>query len=381
MLAALLILWHGCLSGVPHKHSVLTWVLLQAVRTSGDVNINQHCQPWIGKLLLSTRHLTALSVPVGALPCSPILQHLPLQHLELVVSDITQQRLGQLLDDVSRCHTLEVLRVIGDKLEVVSGSKRLPSMHLQSMPSLKHVRLEDCLPVDELSLPADCSLFLDVSCRDDEEWLEHLSKFEAHARVLRLSTSSYEEWLPGIVRFSHLQGLELCLKGSEGLDLADLRHIPHVKLVLRNSQELCLTAGSWESLEVLHLGELYLAISDVNSFVRDTRSFTIMSESWDGEPSLLLRKEIAAACQRLGKACHVCKHHGMQYGDQLTYVTLSTSQEVAMHCPVNLNQDQDEDSPIYEPSEFQHMLGQSLFDLHDFWPCDPWSPMKWRGDL
>ena len=123
--------------------------------------------------------------------------------------------------------------------------------------------------------------------------------------------SSFEEWLPVILRFSKLQGLEVSLKGNSGLDLADLRHIPHVKLVVYDSDELSLTAGSWESLEVMHLGELELAISDVDSFVRDTKSFTVMSESWYGEPSRLLRKEIRAACSRLGKTCMCASIMGM----------------------------------------------------------------------
>ena len=269
-----------------------------------------------------------------------------------------------------------------DKQEVAHESMRLPSMHLQSMPCLKHVRLEDCLPVNELSLPAECSLFLDVSCGDDVEWHKHLSKLEAHIRVLRLTTSSYGEWLPGILRFSKLQGLEICLQGNSGLDLADLRHIPHVKLVVHDSHELSLTAGSWESLEVMHLGELVLDISDVDSFVRDTRSFTIMSESWYGEPLRLLRKEIRAACHKLGKACYVCKRHGDQFGMKFTYITLSTSQEVARRCPMNLNDDDDDkDTPIYVSGSLQHMLGQTLFDSNAFWPSDPWSPVKRPGDL
>ena len=341
---------------------VIAGVLLQAFRTSGEFQLDQLCQPYIKKLLSAQPYLTALAAPARTLPCSAILQDFPLRHLELVLSGMTEDSLEELFQDISCCHTLEVLRIIADKQEVSREPFRLPSMHLQSLPCLKHIRLEDCLVVDELSLPADCSLFLDLLCCEDVGWLEHLSKFEAHATVLRLSMSSFEEWLPVILRFSKLQGLEVSLKGNSGLDLADLRHIPHVKLVVYDSDELSLTAGSWESLEVMHLGELELAISDVDSFVRDTKSFTVMSESWYGEPSRLLRKEIRAACSRLGKTCHVCKHHGDDFGMKFMYITLSTSQEVARRCPMHLNRDEPEDTPIYASSSLQHMLGQTRLE-------------------
>ena len=348
---------------------------MQALRTSGDFQLDQLCQPGVEKLLSACPYLTALAAPARTLPRSGILQDFPLQHLELVLSGVTEHWPEDLFQDISCCHTLEVLRIIGDKQEVSCDSMRLPSMHLQSMPCLKHIRLEDCLPVMEFSLPAGCSLFLDLSCSEDLEWLEHVSKFEAHATVLRLSTSSYGELLPGILKLSKLQGLEISLKGNSGLDLADLRHIPHVKLVVHDSEELSLTAGSWETLEVMHLGELVLDISDINCFVRDTRSFTIMSESWYGEPSRLLRKEIRAACRRLGKAHYVCKHHGDNFGMKFTYITLSTSLEVARRCPMNLDKDDNEETPIYTSSSLQRMLGQTLFDSIDFWPRDPWSPV------
>ena len=365
--------------------SSLTCALLQAVRTSGDARINQHCRPWVEKLLLCTRSLAALAIPAGALPCSPIIPHLPLRHLELVVSAIPQDNPEQLFIDISRCHTLEVLRVTGDEREVIHESKRLPSMHLQSMPSLKHVRLEDCLPVDVLSLPADCSLFLEVSCASDLDWVEHLSKFKAHATVLRLSTASYSGWVLGIQSFSNLQALELHLQGRWRLDPEDLGHIPHIKLVLADETDLWMTAGSWHTLEVIYVGELGLMISDVYTFVRDTRSFTFISKNGRDEFPSSLRQEVMIACRKLGKACYVCTHYGNEtWCYQLpTYVTLSTSKEVAQRCPVHLDQDDDEDPIVATAplSSLQHIIGKTLVDLEDFWPPNPWDPVKRTSEL
>ena len=59
---------------------------------------------------------------------------------------------------------------------------------------------------------------------------------------------------------------------------------------------------------------------------------------------------------------HVCKHHGDDFGMKFMYITLSTSQEVARRCPMHLNRDEPEDTPIYASSSLQHMLGQTRLE-------------------
>ena len=89
---------------------------------------------------------------------------------------------------------------------------------------------------------------------------------------------------------------------------------------------------AWQCLEVCDFGRLDLVISDVDSFVRDTGSFTFMSERWQGVSQWLIL-DVQEACSRYGKACHVVEHCRKQGGEHWRYITLSTSQEVARRCP------------------------------------------------
>ena len=177
------------------------------------------------------------------------------------------------------------------------------------------------------------------------------------------------EWPSGLHQFSKLQYFELDTQGEIfGQDVADLQHIPNVKVIMNGGEELRLTSGSWESLEIYQFGELDLVISDV-SFVRDTKSVTFMSESSHGASPELFR-ELQGACRRHGRACHVCKHKGQVHGEQVRYVTLSTSKDIAENCPT-----------FYDDSDKDHHaidLGgdKTLVDLHDFWPCNPYASLK-----
>ena len=126
----------------------------------------QLCDPLVQMLLLGAGSLTALSIHLRTIPRSPILQHLHLRHLEVVVSSRLEWLEG-FFDDVSRCRSLESVRIGHDAGKQTIGvveDMRLPSMSLRGMPRLKHVRLDCCLPGQNLALPADCSVFLDALC-------------------------------------------------------------------------------------------------------------------------------------------------------------------------------------------------------------------------
>ena len=282
--------------------------------------------------------------------------------------------------DIGSCLTLESLTIFNIDLLVPNHgahcSPVLPSMHLQHMPRLKHVKLVDSLLVYALSLPADCSLFLDVEQSDFVELREPWERFCNYTTVLRYGT--YDMKLPlGIQGFSKLNFFEYCMERLLHQDLADLKHIPHVKVVSwdRDNAEghrkakLRLTSGSWQSLEVLFWGGLSLSIEDVDSFVKDTGSFTFSSENTHGA-STLLYEEIQKACSRHGKACHLSTHKGAVYGRQFMYVTLSTSKDVAGNCPVIYGNVKNLSPPI----EFERSLSSS----DEFWPCDPCASVKWE---
>ncbi len=314
------------------------WLLLQELRVSGDTDFMQLCRPWAQNLLLGGTSLTELTMSVGLFPCYSFLGDLSLRYLELIGAGQDETRPEGLFVSVSRCLTLDSLAITcNEDGQMYPSNRLLPSMQLQSMPSLKHLSLENCLPAHELSLPADCALHLTSDCDRNSAWHKHWEKCQAHATTLDLVCTDYGYWLPGIQCLNHLQCLELRVPGLPGQDLADLQNIAQVKIVLGRSMSgeecLRLSSGAWQSLEVFHLGQLDLVINDVNSFVRDTGSFTFMSEIGQGESHRLIQ-DVQEACLRHGKACHVVKHCSKQGSKLGQYITLSTSQEVAQRCPI-----------------------------------------------
>ncbi len=257
------------------------------------------------------------------------------------------------------------------------GSKVLPSMHLHSMPRLKHVRLVRCLKVQTLTLPADCALFLDACCDNGFKWHARCQKFQGHTSVLRLSTDDIQ-WPTAIQGFSKLSYLELRMKDLFLEDLAGLQHIPHVRIVSdgASSDNTCvmqLTSGSWQTLEVFFFGHLNLTMSDVNCFVRNTERFTFSLDNTHraADPPRLF-KEILRACQGRKKACHVHAHKATLEGKEATYVTLSTSKEVAEKFPIIYDDDHEKGPAI-------GLLGEkTLCQCDDFWPYDACASVKER---
>ena len=349
--------------------------MLQELRIEEYAADLQERHAWVKTLLQGATGLTALSTSTDTLPRSPMMYQLHLCHLELIASRYKQ--LVSCLLNISCCLTLESLTIRDIDLRVPNnmahGSPVLPSVHLHSLPRLKHVKFVDCLLAYALSLPADCSVFLDVDQSDFVEWPEPWEKLRNYTTVLRFST--YDMRLPpGIHGFSKLNLLEYCMESLVCQDLADLRHIPNVKVVsmdrdnARGHQraKLQLTRGSWQSLEVYFLGGLSLNIKDVDSFVKDTESFTFSSENTHGSSNLLYQK-IQKACSKHGKSCHLSTHTGAVYGEQRMYVTLSTSKYVAENCPVY----NDGMGPAFN-------FDRSLSHVDNFWPCDPFASVRWE---
>ena len=354
-------------------------MLLQELHIDEFADVLQDRHAWVRTLLLGATCLTALSTSIDTLPRSPIMQHLPLRHLEVVVSYSSRDQVERCFADISCCLTLESLKVSGNVSAVEPDFVGPPSIHLHSMPRLKHVKVEDYLDVGALSLPAACSLFLDVSRSECLRWHEHQEMFQSHTTVLRHALGDETAWPSGIQDFVNLKYLELCVRELYCQDLACLRHIPHLRIVsddeegsecLLGAAELQLTSGSCQSLEVLFFGELALTINDVDSFVRDTRSFTFSAEH-KLEYTHWLFEKILSACQRHGKACHYLAHKAELEGEEITYVTLSTSKEVAENFSI-IYDDNHEEGPAIG------LWGERTFcHWQDFWPSDPCASVKW----
>ena len=340
-------------------------------------------------LLLGATSLTALSTSTDTLCGTPVIQYLPLSHLELNILGTTGEQLESYLIGISCCLTLESLQLVGGHSTDVSDPEGLPSMHLQCMPRLKHVRLDDCLVVEALSLPADCSVFLDVCslnamCFEAYDWQARAARYQNYMTILRLNADSIV-WPLGIQGFSNLRCLDYFTGKVCGQDLADLQHIPHVRVLIYDhdvaaedvQEELQLTGGSWQSLVVSFVGRIQLNIKDVDSFVRDTRSFTFISGNTDGSADMLFQ-EIQNACSRQGKACHVVTHKGQIQDERLMFVTLSTSKEIADNSPRFRSEDQvlKVEGPVFDIEG-----DRALYHWDNFWPCDPCAPVKTEEKL
>ena len=346
------------------------------LRDIGYPSLLQLCQAWVQKLLLGARNLTMLSIHIHRIPGPPTFQHLPLRHLEIVVSSGDFYWLVRFFSDISRSLTLESLRVIRNVADepLERMSMQLPAMHLLSMPNLKRIRLDNSLPGHELALPADCALFLDVLAIDEFTWRAHWEKLQHHTTVLQLFYVDFMQSPEGIQTFSNLQYLGLDVDRLQVLDLADLQHTPHVRVSSVSIRDLRLTAGSWQTLEFFHLSELHINITDVDSFVKDTRDFTFMSESPHGAPHVVL-KQVQDACLRQGKACYMFKHKGKECSEQgtaegecATYVILSTSKQAAEDFPVM--------SEYNKRAEVSYGSSRPLTNREDFWPRDPCDSVK-----
>ena len=332
-------------------------------------------------LLQGATGLTSLSIHTPTFPRSFLVHQLPLRHLEIgVPSSATPcQSVAMLLFDVRQSCTLESLTIVFNPTNEIAGMRdylQLPDVRLRSMPSLKHVRLENCFPVHKLFLPDDCALSLDVVCDKARDWQWYRENLECHTTVLRLSSSWFVE-PHEFASFSRLQYLELDMKGDWCQDLAGLQHIPRVKVISRDLHKMILTGGSWQSLELYHFGQYLAAICDVDSFVRDTRSFTLMVKSQHRFSKALIQG-VQDACLRQSKACYVVQHSDKHCGKRTTRgkrvhyhdghdVILSTSKEVAEKSHVVC---------IEGRPSVSLERGRTLADRETFWPRDPCASVK-----
>lgn len=265
-----------------------------------------------------------------------MLRLVPLKELELKLQG-AQPWLPTFLADISYCSTLESLKITAGEPDIVSQSALLPDVYLNAMPNLKHVELEGWYPGHNLSLPPGCLLRLHIACGPSLVWGEGqaFESIKQHTLVLCLADLLVADWPCEIQAFERLRYLELWWgRSTEELDLARLKHIPHVRLRLYSYAELSLTSISWQSLEILAArGDFKIAFSDVSAFVRGTKEI-IFSCSDSDEETHLMMESIQDACRRHGVECYVsCRQYlkDAEY-DGYNYITLSTSKHLAQDC-------------------------------------------------
>ena len=263
------------------------------------VLLYQKCQ----NQLLSAPKLEFLSLRISA-HRPPVLRELPLRHLELLmlVKDETPPWLADCLEDLRHIMTLESLTIRAAMDTVDFGSA--PNMHLEGMRNLRHVKLVWLLPTETFSLPRGCLLHLDARCLGGRsEWVNHSKAIEQHTSVLYLFGFFRSAWPARIRQFSNLQCLALQLPQElfqrdmhpGFLDVADLQHIPHLRLHDSSGvMSLKITGGSWQSLEIA--GVQGLEFADIDAFLKGTTSFTFdFRENREAEGALAV---LCSACHR-----------------------------------------------------------------------------------
>ncbi len=100
---------------------------------------------------------------------------------------------------------------------------------------------------------------------------------------------------------------------AKPLDLAVLKHIPHIRLLSRFNLNFALTQGSWQSLETIGARGIHVAFSDLNAFVRHTKLFSF---SYSCRPhstviegrSAAMMEDIRAICGMRRVDCYMTSH-------------------------------------------------------------------------
>ncbi len=277
-----------------------------------------HCLMWQDRLLLNASNITVLSL--GNVLRPPRLGHLPLQHLELSVEEEEQPWVLDFLSDLRQITSLKSSRFLSPE-----DCRSLPNLQLADMRHLKHVKLQARLPIGACSLPEHCLLNLDVKAHKGCQWEEHSQELERHTTVLCMHVRHLNTWPAGITQLCNLQCLTIVVEScrasftdgldlsAQPLDIADLRQIPHVRLIGDASirmRKLRITAGSWQTLDIRGFG--YVAFTDIHAFVNGTKSFSFNFHSQGGAPQATLGS-IRSACQKNGVQCHEYSAH-YKYG-------------------------------------------------------------------
>ena len=278
-----------------------------------------HCQMWQDQLLLGAPNITILSLGPNV-SCYPVLGILPLRHLELVVEK-EQPWLAEFLRTIHAKVTLESLTILS---QAFRGA--LPDMNLSRIINLRHLKLQNLLPTGTCYLPEGCLLHYTADGGYSREWQKHGRGLTKHTSVLDISMHHLEAWPAGSGRYSNLQCLTVempfMLSGLSGkertqtLDIADLQHIPHVRLINLGQRKVKLTAGSWQSLDIRRVK--CLAFTDISAFLKGTKNFTFdfYDSDWEVE-AVSASAVIRSACQNNDVQYYECSATAVSTAEQV----------------------------------------------------------------
>ncbi len=315
------------------------------------------CQRWQDQLLLSAPSMTALSLGPNVLH-PPVLGRLPLRHLELQVK-AKQPWLAGVLKDLRHITTLESLTIV--------SRAPLPEVQLESLKSLRHVKLHSALPTKMLSLPEGCLLHLHAYCCRRVEWEAHSQGIEKHTFVLHLNAQQLKA-LPSVGLLPNLQCLTIELPFGfwaafsctpiAPLDLATLQHVPHVRLIsFRGSMKLKVTSGSWQTLDIRGLG--CPTLTEIDALLKSAKMFTF--DFCDGVSEI--QAKLAAVC----RPCHKSWGHHEYYKDR-GYAIISTAEDMVQDYASHADRSCQCSS---DTSACELDRNKCLWDEDTMWPRDP----------
>ena len=239
--------------------------------------------------------------------------------------------MASFLADVKQCPLLDLLAMGPGKILYKEhlGSPDMPIADLRSMKELKHVNLQGLCPENGLLLPPDCQLNPCVLCHMiDCKWNTYAMWAKKHTAVVSLAQHVVKNWPRYLQGFAQVQCLTLQIihfsrVGKPKPDLAALQRIPHVRLSLYDYQHLLLTAGSWQSLEIVIPLGFNIAFSDCRQFVSGTQELLFMGVATTPVDTIVA---IMKACQEYGTDCCELRCQDVRRWEIMDpeYVTLST---------------------------------------------------------
>ncbi len=316
------------------------------------------CQMWQKQLLLAAPNINVLSLGPHV-SRAPALGNLPLRHLELVIEK-EQPWLVGFLQDLRHVTTLESLTVLSQASQGAVPNLRLRS----SLKNLRHIRLQNLLPTQEFSLPEDCLLHLKAHYYSPQ-WSQGIAR---HTAVIDLRPFSLSAWPADIWYFSKLQCLMMEMPSMQltksdsvrNLDVGELQHIPHVRLINCGGGRVKCSAGSWQSLDIRGIG--CLVFTDINAFLRGTKAFTFDFISRDGE---------AEAVSASGVVRSACQKNDVQYFD-CSATAVSTSEQAVQAYTKHADKLCRCTTGAIRELEYCPVLRSAcLWAAGTFWPKDP----------
>ena len=199
-----------------------------------------------------------------------------------------------------------------------------------------------------------------------------------HATVMCLELENVKPW-PAWLRDSRLQLLVLEITETfsqlERLDLALLKHIPHVRLLSKGPLQLYHTEGSWQSLEVIAQGGISVEFSSIEAFVLCTKLFSFCYSyksrlvCTTGASAEKMDK-MQVTCIAYDVECHRTSHRD---SDQFMPTWVARLSNKKPRAPF------DREEVLLkagsEPAIWQLAETQLLAPYEDFWPQDPCKPL------